>query len=192
VKTVINDDTGSAVVGDFTLRIGALGVASGETRFLSPGSYVVSEATTTVSVGTTTMTYAQSFSGDCDASGNVVLALGDNKVCTIINDDPGPGGQGGDPGGGDPGGNGDNGNGDGNGNGNGNGSGHGNNRSSSGGRVAGASDPIFMGGADAVPGIPNTGSGDFDGIMGLLIFSAVSSILGMAYLRLSLKNHFLA
>jgi hypothetical protein len=29
----------------------------------------------------------QSMSGDCDANGNVVLGSGDNKICTITNDD---------------------------------------------------------------------------------------------------------
>lgn len=188
VKIVINDDSGTATTSDFTLRVGSATVLSGIARVFTPGTYVVSEATTTVTVGTTTMTYTQSFSGDCDASGNVSLALGDNKTCTIINDDLGPGGQGGDPGGGDPGGNGGDGGDDGDGDGGGNGGG----RRSSGGRVAGASNPPFMGGADGVPGTPNTGSGDFDGTMGLLVFSFVSIILGFVYLRVSLREHFLA
>ena len=98
VKDVVNDDEGIATTTDFTLLVGSTTVRSGVVRFFLPGTYRVSEATTTVTVGTTTMTYAADFSGDCDATGSVTLVLGDDKVCVVTNDDSGPGGQGGDGG----------------------------------------------------------------------------------------------
>ncbi len=90
VKVVVNDDGGTAVVSDFNLHVElsgvdvsgspAVGTASPGTSYtLSPGAYTVSEDANTSYVG--------SFSGDCDASGNVTLTDGDNKVCTIINND---------------------------------------------------------------------------------------------------------
>ena len=191
VKVVINDDAGFATTTDFTLSVNSTRVTSGSTRVLAPGAYVVSEATTTVTIGTTTMQYTQSFSGACDSTGLVTLALNDVKTCTIINDDAGPGGQGGegpgDSGGGNNGdGNGNNnGNGDNNGNGNGNGGSHGGR--GHGGRVLGQSTPVFMGGGDGAPGIPNTGS-DGSGALGLLIFSFTSSLLGAFSLRMTLKE----
>lgn len=190
VKTVINDNQGTARAEDFALRVNDVRVVSGVARVFYPGTYVVSEATTTVTVGTTTMTYTQTFSGECDSSGTVTLGLGDVKTCTVINDDPGIGGQGGCPDcGGDPGGPGtENGGGNGS-NGNGGDSG---NRGGRGGRNAGASDPDFMGGYDPIPGTPNTGVGDVQGALGLLVFSLVSIILGIAYLRIVLKGRFLA
>jgi hypothetical protein len=49
---------------------------------LSPGTYTISEDANS--------SYAQSFQivgvgGDCDASGSITLAAGDNKTCTIVN-----------------------------------------------------------------------------------------------------------
>ncbi len=191
VKVVINDDQGSATTTDFTLLVGSTTVSSGVQRTFLAGTYVVSEATTTVTVGTTTMQYVQEFDGDCDAAGNVTLALGDVKTCTIINDDEGPGGQGGD--------------GDGSGGGPGDGGGGGPGPTSTGGggggpstslesssgggeptgQVAGAAtpEPDFMGGADE-PGAPNAGAGGgTEENLGLLIFSFMATLLGIVYLR---------
>ena len=180
VKVVLNDDDGTATTTDFALFVNSTRISSGATMSLPPGSHVVSEATTTVTVGTTTVQYVQSFSGDCDAAGNVTLGVGDNKICTITNDDEGPGGQGGEGNGGDGdggGGDGDGGGGDGDGGGGGGGGGGG--RS---GRVQGASTPEFMGGADGVPGIPNTGEGgEAGGTLGLLVFSFTPTFFGLIY-----------
>lgn len=52
-------------------------VAPGTSYLLSTGTYTVSEDTNT--------SYAQSFSGDCNSSGNVTLSSGDNKICTVTN-----------------------------------------------------------------------------------------------------------
>lgn len=49
----------------------------GSSYFLNAGVYNVSEDVNS--------SYAQSFTGDCDLNGNITLATGDNKTCTIIN-----------------------------------------------------------------------------------------------------------
>ncbi|MDP2630322.1 MAG: ice-binding family protein [Candidatus Uhrbacteria bacterium] len=90
IKTVINDNGGTAVSSDAIVHVssGSGDVAGspqagmeapGTVYVLNPGAYVVSEnffAGYTVKIG-----------GDCDAGGDVVLTPGDNKTCTIINND---------------------------------------------------------------------------------------------------------
>lgn len=78
-KVVINDNGRNMIVSDFPLFVGATAVVSGVSNTFAIGSYVVTETTNT--------DYAQSFSGDCDASGNITLNTNDNKVCTITNND---------------------------------------------------------------------------------------------------------
>ena len=197
VKIVINDDAGFATTTDFTLLVGSTTVASGVERSYLAGVYVVSEATTTVIVGTTTMQYVQEFSGDCNAAGSVTLTAGDVKTCSILNDDEGPGGQGGDSGGGDTGGgNGGNG-GSGNPSGPGSSSGGsgGSGGSSSGGssppgQVRGTTVPEFVGGADGEPGAPNAGAGGLASEnIGLLLFSFMSALLGSLYIWMALVGN---
>jgi hypothetical protein len=94
VKHVVNNNGGTAVASSFTLHVmgsGSGGVsdvagspaagveAPGTSYTLDAGTYAVSE---NASSG-----YTSSFSGDCDASGSVTLASGDDKTCTITNDD---------------------------------------------------------------------------------------------------------
>jgi len=56
----------------------------------SPGtSYTLSAGTYTVNEDVSS-SYVQSFSGDCNASGNIALSAGDNKTCTITNNDISP------------------------------------------------------------------------------------------------------
>jgi len=82
VKLVINDNGRAKSAADFPLFVGGAPVTSGATNtFLAPSSYAVSE--------TTDANYTQTFSGDCDSSGNLNLNPGDTKVCTITNDDIG-------------------------------------------------------------------------------------------------------
>ncbi len=82
-KVVINDNGGTAVVSDFPLFVGSTGVTSGAQNGFNAGSYVVSETGKTG--------YTQTgITGDCDANGNVSLAVGDVKTCTITNDDNAP------------------------------------------------------------------------------------------------------
>ena len=83
VKHVINDNGGNNVVPDFLLFVDdgfvSTQVFSGATTTLNPGTYSVNE--------TGVSGYVGSFSGDCDADGNVTLADGDHKTCIITNDD---------------------------------------------------------------------------------------------------------
>ena len=93
IKTVINDNGGIAVASAFNLHVKFSGadvagspaagtVSPGTSYTLAPGAYIVSEDANA--------SYNGSFSGDCDASGNVTLASGDNKTCTLTNDDIAP------------------------------------------------------------------------------------------------------
>lgn len=94
IKHVVNNDGGTAAASSFTLHVKssggmgsndvvgspAIGVESPGTAYsLVAGTYVVSED---VNSG-----YTQSFSGDCDSSGHITLASGNNKTCVITNDD---------------------------------------------------------------------------------------------------------
>ncbi len=78
-KVVINNDGGNKHVSDFPLFVGTTEVTSGLTATFAPGSYIVSE--------TNAPGYEAVFSGACDSSGNVTLAIGDSKTCTITNSD---------------------------------------------------------------------------------------------------------
>lgn len=90
VKTVINDNGGTAVASDFNLHVKLSGsdvvgspatgtVAPGTSYSLSAGTYIVSEDAN--------VSYTQSFSGDCNSNGSVTLSAGDNKTCIITNND---------------------------------------------------------------------------------------------------------
>jgi uncharacterized repeat protein (TIGR01451 family) len=82
IKQVINDNGRTNTAADFPLFVGGTPVTSGATNtYAAPATYAVTE--------TTDSGYAQSFSGDCDAFGNIALAPGDIAVCTITNDDIG-------------------------------------------------------------------------------------------------------
>jgi len=80
----VNDSGGQNVVGDFALFIDNGGspipVTSGVPVQVAPGNYNVSETGLTG--------YASSFTGpDCNATGQIVLGVGENKACTIVNND---------------------------------------------------------------------------------------------------------
>lgn len=90
VKQVVNNSGGSAAVSSFNLHVKLSGTdvagspaagagAPGTSYSLAAGTYVVSEDANAA--------YAQSFSGDCNSSGSVTLASGEDKTCTITNDD---------------------------------------------------------------------------------------------------------
>ena len=66
IKVVENDDEGTSVVEDFALFVGATEVTSGEVLEVTPGDYVVSESGPDG--------YNATFSGDCDAEGNITVA----------------------------------------------------------------------------------------------------------------------
>ena len=78
-KIVTNDNSGTKVVADFALFVGATAVSSGVETGFNATNYIVSE---TADVG-----YAATFSGDCAADGAIILAVSDVKFCTITNDD---------------------------------------------------------------------------------------------------------
>ena len=80
VKTVVNDNGGSLGVSDFDLFIDATQVSSGVANTLNAGNYTASE---TEAAGYT----ASAWGGDCDVNGNVSLGIGEDKTCTITNDD---------------------------------------------------------------------------------------------------------
>jgi Prealbumin-like fold domain len=94
VKHVINDNGGGATAGQFSMHIELggsdvsgkspfAGSEAGTQRTLDAGSYNVSE--TGGPSG-----YSASTSGDCSSSGDVSLAVGQTKTCTITNDDVAP------------------------------------------------------------------------------------------------------
>ncbi len=83
VKTVVNDNGGTAVANDFQGKIDGSNVAWGATTTLTTGAHTASE--------TTLPNYtAGSWGGDCATDGSVTLAAGDNKTCTITNNDNAP------------------------------------------------------------------------------------------------------
>lgn len=82
-KVVTNNNGGNAVIGDFQLFANGTSMTSSTPKNFVPGTYTISE------LGVNG--YAASFSGDCDPSSHeIVLASGENKVCTITNDDISP------------------------------------------------------------------------------------------------------
>ncbi len=90
IKQVVNNNGGVATASLFNLHVKLSGTdvtGSPATGVVSPGrSYTLSAGTYTVSEDANS-SYTQSFSGDCNSSGSVTLSAGDNKTCTITNDD---------------------------------------------------------------------------------------------------------
>lgn len=93
IKTVVNDNGGSSSASDFNLHVKSGGVdvtGSPADGAGSPGTaYTLNAGTFTVSEDANT-SYTQSFSGDCNASGNITLAPGEDKTCRITNNDIAP------------------------------------------------------------------------------------------------------
>ncbi len=80
VKQVLNTNGGTKSVSDFPLFLDGDSVVSGDSNIVSvAGSYHVTETGDTA--------YHASFSGACDANGNVAVALGNSYTCVITNDD---------------------------------------------------------------------------------------------------------
>ncbi len=83
IKIVKNDNGGDNVVSDFQLFVDngtvITNVTSGVPTMVASGNYTVNEEG---SPG-----YVASFSGDCDQFGQITLNDGDDKTCTITNDD---------------------------------------------------------------------------------------------------------
>jgi hypothetical protein len=84
IKQVTNQAGGTLTAKDFTLTVDGATVTSGVANLVSVGSHVVGEGPLPTGYGQVGIT------GDCDASGNVTLAPGENKTCTITNRDIAP------------------------------------------------------------------------------------------------------
>ena len=83
VKTVTNDDGGSAAPDDFDLTLEGAATTSGTAVPVNPGTYTAGE---TLLPGYT----FDGFSGGCDTNGDVAVALGESKTCTLTNNDIAP------------------------------------------------------------------------------------------------------
>jgi hypothetical protein len=82
-KTVVNDNGGTLTANDFPRFIDGSSVAWNTSVLLTVGQHTASE--------TTQAGYAASdWGGDCAANGTITLAAGENKTCTITNDDVAP------------------------------------------------------------------------------------------------------
>lgn len=82
-KVVTNDNGGSAAPDDFSLTLEGNATTSGTAVAVNPGTYTAGE---TLLDG-----YSfEGFSGDCDVNGDTTVALGDNKTCTLTNNDNAP------------------------------------------------------------------------------------------------------
>jgi hypothetical protein len=80
VKEVVNNHGGTAVADDFEANIDGNSVPWGVAQVVSAGAHTASEITLPAYT-------AGSWGGDCAADGTVILAAGENKTCTITNDD---------------------------------------------------------------------------------------------------------
>lgn len=78
-KIVINDNGGTKQISDFPLFVDGNPVTSGAKNTSTIGSHTVSE--------TSDPGYTATIGGDCAADGSVTLVAGDDKTCTITNDD---------------------------------------------------------------------------------------------------------
>jgi uncharacterized repeat protein (TIGR01451 family) len=95
IKLVINSNGGVATPSDFNVHVKNAGVdvsSSPQLGTSTPGTAYVLPAGTYAISEDANSSYASSFSivgvgGDCNASGSITLAAGDNKTCTIVNSD---------------------------------------------------------------------------------------------------------
>jgi hypothetical protein len=78
-KIVTNDNGGTKQVSDFPLFVDGNSVTSGVKNVSTAGPHTVSE--------TSDPAYTETIGGDCAANGSITLAAGDDKTCTITNDD---------------------------------------------------------------------------------------------------------
>ena len=80
-KTVVKDNGGNATAADFQGKINGDNVSWGVSVTLTPGDYTASETTQVTGYE------ASDWGQDCAEDGSVTLTYGDNKICTITNDD---------------------------------------------------------------------------------------------------------
>lgn len=82
IKNLVTNNGGNNIVSDFQLFVDGIvttPVTSGVTTVLVPGNYVVYE--------TGVEGYEANITGACNSDGEVTLVAGDDKTCTITNDD---------------------------------------------------------------------------------------------------------
>jgi len=80
VKQVTNASGGTAAPDDFNLTLDGAPVLSGVAVQVEPGTYRAGE---TLLAGYT----FDGFSGGCNENGDITIALGESKTCTLTNDD---------------------------------------------------------------------------------------------------------
>jgi uncharacterized repeat protein (TIGR01451 family) len=87
IKHVVNDNGGTAAASAWTMNVAgatpltfAGAESPGTTNAVNPGSYTVTESGGPAG-------YALTYSGDCNSSGQVTVALGQSKTCTLTNND---------------------------------------------------------------------------------------------------------
>ncbi|HBV01452.1 MAG TPA: hypothetical protein DEF00_03620 [Candidatus Taylorbacteria bacterium] len=78
-KIIVNDNGGTATTSNFALFIDNATTTSGVAATTTVGMHIVSE--------NNLPGYTATIGGNCDANGNVTLALGESKNCTITNND---------------------------------------------------------------------------------------------------------
>ncbi len=79
-KVVNNTHGGNAAPNDFNLTLEGNAISSGVAVPVNPGTYTGAE--------TLLSGYAfEGFSGDCDSNGDITVALGQSKTCTLTNSD---------------------------------------------------------------------------------------------------------
>jgi len=80
VKLVTNDNGGTAAPDEFNLTLEGSSVSSGVANKVAPGTYTAGE--------TLLSGYSfEGYTGDCDGNGDVTVALGESKTCTLTNND---------------------------------------------------------------------------------------------------------
>jgi hypothetical protein len=84
VKNVVNDNGGTKTVSDFNLYIGEMMVTSGQSNFLDPGEYTISEGELPSGYTQTSIVCSN---GVDTTSGTVNLTAQSAWTCTITNDD---------------------------------------------------------------------------------------------------------
>ena len=85
IKVVTSDNGGTAGPNAFALSLEGTPVMSGVQVPVNPGTYTAAEDLSLVPGYT-----FEGFSGDCDINGNITVALGQSKTCTLTNNDNAP------------------------------------------------------------------------------------------------------
>jgi hypothetical protein len=89
VKTVVNNNGGAAVVGDFTLKANTTTFVSGTAQAVGAGTYALTETSTVT--GYLASSWVCTGGGTQSADGSsVTIAAGENVTCTITNNDIAP------------------------------------------------------------------------------------------------------